>query len=945
MLNDIQQHIAIINDALAWAKKNGKEAFPAEQLRRNRRKLVTIARALSTNCSAAAYGESQVGKSYLMSSLLSSAKTHFTIDGGDGRNYDFINDLNPSGGNNNKVESTGVVTRFTLADDKNQPTPAGLVRITTLSVPDIIMMLADSYYNDIKIDNRTSLSSELINDKLSKIVSRWRPGAEKRQDTLRDDDISDIIDYIDQVVGNNASQVIKSQFEKMVAASIHAIAPHDWPEVFSLLWNENPDITALFRTLLDAYQRLEFRPEVFVPFAAVMRDKGSLLQISWLDTLNGGEKPSPDDVPTTSVFRADGSLLCADFGKGEMSALTAELTFHLPQDLTDERPFLRKMDLLDFPGARTREQFKEAETAKVLPKVLRRGKVAYLFNKYSRSMQISSVLFCHHNDQKSGPTVGQTINDWIVASIGETPLERARMLTETQGISPLFFVGTKFNIDLERTRNDVADAPESLDKHWNRFDTILPEIVKPNTWLDQWSQTTEAAPIQPFTGIYPLRDFYYSGKSGLFDGFSDREGQFSPEQREHQQPDYPDYLGQLRKSFVANDFVRRHFADPARAWAEFATLNNDGSRAIIRDLDAISGVLDQARRAKYANELNQIKTDLLKALEIYYEPADNEAKNKKVRRLAGDIRRSLISTIAADPTAFGRVLDRLAVSPEPLRNIVYDILVRHTDAPRDFSAVNVYRATAGIDLNDDRQKNIDRLLDYCMLDTVDELEAHFKAEGIELADIIDRKNHTLSSMGDVVVMHLVEYWREFLNNAAVAIQKTLPHADEVVFMLISLFDKLDVRARMVERVNRYLELFAESEQPNAIADYAALTFNNFVSSVGRQYMSDDLINDLRPKAELCHLPVDFSPAGWNRTRSRQPLLDTLRVFDQAPDLVNQNHIDINVLRQLPLWANYQRWENFVIIGLVCASDISHCDPVLNAQVKDMIDRTSGLYAN
>ena len=96
----------------------GKESFPYDVFKEYRRKIRRIRSALGKNCSAAAYGESQVGKSYLMSSLLSSPDSPFVITNA-GKSYSFIDDLNPSGGNNSKVVSTGVITRLTIASVSN----------------------------------------------------------------------------------------------------------------------------------------------------------------------------------------------------------------------------------------------------------------------------------------------------------------------------------------------------------------------------------------------------------------------------------------------------------------------------------------------------------------------------------------------------------------------------------------------------------------------------------------------------------------------------------------------------------------------------------------------------------------------------------------------------------------------------------------------------------
>ena len=156
MIQDINKHLELIQSSLDWAKEFGKDSFPVSVFKEYRRKLRRIRSALEENCSAAAYGESQVGKSYLMSSLLSSADSPFVIQSG-GRSYSFIDELNPSGGNNAKIESTGVITRFTIAKGDNSM--SDFVKVRLLSVVDIILLIADSYYNDIKINPDTILES------------------------------------------------------------------------------------------------------------------------------------------------------------------------------------------------------------------------------------------------------------------------------------------------------------------------------------------------------------------------------------------------------------------------------------------------------------------------------------------------------------------------------------------------------------------------------------------------------------------------------------------------------------------------------------------------------------------------------------------------------------------------------------------------------------------
>ena len=941
LIGEIDRNIAVIDEALAWAREYNKDSFPKELFKEYRRDLRKKRAALEEQTSAAAYGESQVGKSYVMSSLLSTEEMPFVIRN-NGKEYSFIYDLNDSGGNTNQVESTGLITRFTIQPDPERP--EGMVRITNLSVVDIILILLDSYYNDVRHKPDSILSTAQINNELDSLQVLRTKGTPNG--ILDEDDIKNIFDYIRDLVENSVT-LYKSNFVKVVGPAIAYVPVDSWIDVFSIMWNHNEDINRLFTTLINAYKRLDFKRVVYVPFETILRKNGTLLKIDWLDAVCGTpvNANSENYKQTTDVYDRNGNLIAADFPKSDLSALTAEITLEVPEELAESRSFLRNMDLMDFPGSRSRQNYEEADIKKVLPQMLRRGKVAYLFNKYSRALQIGSVLFCHHNNQMTETTLSQTITHWLEDNnnIGKTPADREKMIRHTGGVSPLFFIATKFNTDLQYTRNDDPADPSTLDKHWSRFDTIIPELIKPNSWLERWSVTTDGRTV-PFRSIYPLRDFYYSKRNNLFEGFSDGETK-SGETKRIDPTEFPNYFDKLKESFLANDFVKRHFENPEKSWEEVATVNNDGSKPIIRDLNKLAPVLDEARRKKFVEELDKVRESVANALSVYYEPEDTEEKNRKVRRIAGDIRMALDMLVASRPGEFGRLIDTLMVKSEALRNIAYDIIICHLDAPRDFSDINFIRAQVGINIKDSRENNIQKLLRYFGCDSEEELRDRLKDGGYRtLEEIITEPAYTLSSVGDVVTWHFINYWIDHLNEAAQTLAKSLPHSEEIVHMLINLFEKLDVRSVMTAKIKRYTETFDEKEQPNAIGDYAALVFNNFVSTVGRNYLSDSIAEELRDKASRCDITVDFSPSGWDRKPRRQDLKSTLRVFDEASSMINQPQVDIEVLRQLPFWNNYIKWENLLIVGLIYSSDVSNIDPVSNEKVRKMMETTQSLYS-
>ena len=166
-------------------------------------------------------------------------------------------------------------------------------------------------------------------------------------------------------------------------------------------------------------------------------------------------------------------------------------------------------------------------------------------------------------------------------------------------------------------------------------------------------------------------------------------------------------------------------------------------------------------------------------------------------------------------------------------------------------------------------------------------------------------------------------------------------------MILTLLNKLGVKRAISDKINRYYDVFDRNGLPNAIADYASLTLNNFVSTVGREYMSEKDMANIAQKAKV-HAQFGRLICPRQHQRSNimpQPLLEVLSALDQSRDEMNNSRIDLATLKKLPFWDSYQRWENFITIGLLFASDISHVDPVANAAIKDIIDTSSTLYIN
>ena len=129
--------------------------------------------------------------------------------------------------------------------------------------------------------------------------------------------------------------------------------------------------------------------------------------------------------------------------------MSAELIFSQPDELLVSKPFLKETDLLDFPGARSRLTLPQNEiNTEIIPELMLRGKVAFLFNKYSDAEKINVLLFCSKHEQPGQRAMPEMLNNWINKIVGETPEAREAFVNRSK-IPPLFIIATFFNVNLQ----------------------------------------------------------------------------------------------------------------------------------------------------------------------------------------------------------------------------------------------------------------------------------------------------------------------------------------------------------------------------------------------------------------------------------------------------------------------------------------------------------------
>ena len=208
----IDKQLQAIEKALRWSSNvpEAEQLQFRQDLINIRRELNKVRYAVEEHCSTAAFGESQMGKSYLISAMLSKPGEAFCVtDTSTGTKYNFINEINPSAPGST-VEATGLVTRFTANNDDTN-IPQGYLKIRLLTVVDLILILSEAYYTQIvDYDNSKILRTADINERLAGL----QLGDFQEKTLLSEDDILDIEEYMRSLLMYNRAilNIVDSDF-------------------------------------------------------------------------------------------------------------------------------------------------------------------------------------------------------------------------------------------------------------------------------------------------------------------------------------------------------------------------------------------------------------------------------------------------------------------------------------------------------------------------------------------------------------------------------------------------------------------------------------------------------------------------------------------------------------------------------------------------------------
>lgn len=916
-VNQIKSYISekslLIADSIKWVDGNLKHEDRSKtllSLKRAQNKLNKIASNIEAKPVIAVFGASQVGKSYLIKNLLSQKGESFKIINNQD-SYDFLKDINPAG---TGKESTGVVTRFSVDQDiKFVDFP---IRIKLLSAKDILTIILDSYFLDLKkitsatINNRRAIESHIKKYELAK--------DSVKQNYLSEQDVLEVKEYF----GNHLSKhtllfegLTETRYFERIASIIEYFDYKEWTSIFEILWNNNEDLSGLFSDLLSKLNSIHFTSQGYIKFNDVLRAGGEILDVKRLLEFY-------TNIEFTTLKLDSGSEIQINISY--LSALLSELIFSIPKDLIDTKPFLKNSDLLDFPGARSRLGIEEDSVKSNLSDMLLRGKVSYLFNKYSDDYSINNLLFCTNDKLLEVSELSYLLYNWISTNIGSNIDDRSHSLGKSE-IYPLFVIFTFFNnqlrYDITNDEGYLINENKLNDKWDTRFVRFFENevVTKSRDWHMQWSHQS-----QDFTNFYLLRDYKYS--TDTYDGYETEN--IETEIREERVP----FINAMKKTFLNFPFVQKHFRKPEESWHEATDLNKDGSELIITNLEKVS--TNYTKINHYVNLLNNTVEELQRNLSTYIKTDDiTEHKNKNMSAMS-QFQLQFNMALARDLGVFNELIHQISLQPIEVFNLLNENLYVDTSKIEEGStSASSILVTTYPDLATASSYNeaLEILRSNMMLPSTKEVEELLLSSGIAKDEIFVAKNS--STKAEYFTDLVIDFWKNRLLdakrfNSFTDFGISRNSLEFLLQHLIVVVQKREIRKKLIKILN---DVISEIDSARTNEVFLAETFSIIINDIAYNFDINYLTEEER--LEMKNLNVD------NRSTffERQNPTDNKTVAS----LFDNTNLDVNTIAL----EKYNRWIEFMRLSLVVNSGFVNYDEASNNQLKSIVENYKLLTLN
>ena len=584
------------------------------------------------------FGLSQAGKSYLISALAAgeNGKLETVVDN---EILDFIDHVNPVGGGK---EATGLVTRFSRTAKggiANYP-----LELKLFQEIEIVKILINAYFKDFdqqKVINKVEFSE--LNQLIQRIESK------KQVDYtggITEDDIVDLYDYLSENFGNSLEGLKGGYWEKAMSL-LPYLSITDRGSLFSVLWGGISELTAIYIQLATTLSSLNHVNTVYAPLTVLVKDNedGTKSQIDSIMNVDMLERLNTENDSSVTVTPLNG--MPTSISLAQLAFLTAELIFPLVNQT--RVPTFENVDLLDFPGYRGRlnlTSISDVKEGNPVAQLLLRGKVAYLFEKYTDSQEMNVLVVCTPSDKQSDVNdVGPVLERWIDKTQGETADKRA---TKKAG---LLWAITMFD---KRIGASLSLSQDNLRNTWGKGGLLQQTILErfgSYDWLSNWSNDGK------FNNVFLVR------KPGFDVPFLNVDAKANIELSYNE--NYRQEMLMLKNTFVENPDIQEYVNAPDQAWDAMLQLNDGGIGRISQYLEQVA--ITEVKQQRIVEQLNeQIDYIINIRFDTWYQAGSDEELGKKKQ-----IINNVVKELQGKALLLGELLKVLELPDQTIRALYH----------------------------------------------------------------------------------------------------------------------------------------------------------------------------------------------------------------------------------------------------------------------------------
>lgn len=375
------------------------------RLQRQLNKATNLLEAAGKECAIGFFGLSQAGKSYLITSLAASEKGKTEIAlGNTVIDYSVLNPQQLTG--TMVVRYSGQQVRV----DNEWP-----VQLALLSEAELVAILADVWSRRCG-DQPAVLDEQQISERL-KTVSMYR-----QPEAIEGMSRQDVVALWDRLATSQlcSGKALETHFWPLAIELAPMLGVDDRARLFSLLWNEDRGLTALYRQLAHVLHHVSCVPRVLAPLAALDDASLSILNSNGLRYFNA----SSDRVIQVVPQHNGRNLQPVNLPLAELALLGREVL--MPLYSAPRESLFEQVDMLDYPGFEQPAVLPDDEHHE-LALAFMTAKRPFLLTRAAEHQDVNLLMVCSAVGHRAETrTVGRVLDNWVKQTQGENTQVRSR---------------------------------------------------------------------------------------------------------------------------------------------------------------------------------------------------------------------------------------------------------------------------------------------------------------------------------------------------------------------------------------------------------------------------------------------------------------------------------------------------------------------------------------